>query len=118
VAQAFVVGITNTAGAPFLRAFCEGAGTTRGYATGLLQNGQKLPVAPLFRVVCDRVGFEFLWAPRIPRGELYSLTPNCQNKNEYTSVNSSICLVTGLPAPCPAFDSMRNKIGRVWLLPF
>ena len=47
-----------------------------------------------------------------------TFTPNCQNKNAYTSVNSSICFVTGFPAPCPAFDSMRNKIGRVLLVPF
>lgn len=45
------------------------------------------------------------------------LTPNCQNKNSYISVNSSICFVTGFPAPCPAFDSIRNKIGRVRLPP-
>src|SRR5580698_1246695 len=48
----------------------------------------------------------------------YCFTPSCQNKNEYTSVNSSICLVSGFPAPCPAFDSIRNNIGRVWLAPF
>lgn len=28
-------------------------------------------------------------------------------------MNSSICLVTGFPAPCPALLSIRNKIGRV-----
>jgi hypothetical protein len=67
----------------------------------------------------DRVGnLNSSVLPCVPRGELYSLTPNCQNKNEYMSVNSSICLVTGFPAPCPAFDSMRNRIGRAWLLPF
>src|SRR5205823_3101619 len=34
------VGITNTAGAPFLRAFCERAGITKAYATRFVQNGQ------------------------------------------------------------------------------
>src|SRR3979411_1523470 len=48
----------------------------------------------------------------------YGFTPNCQNKNEYTSVNSSICLVTGLPAPWPAFVSILNKIGRSRLVAF
>ena len=28
------------------------------------------------------------------------------------SVWSSICLATGLPTPCPAFPSMRIRIGR------
>jgi len=48
----------------------------------------------------------------------YGFTPNCQNKNEYRSVNSSICLVTGLPAPWPALVSILNKIGRSRLVPF
>jgi len=42
------------------------------------------------------------------------LHPNCQNKNEPISVNSSICFVTGFPALCSAFDSILNlRSGRV-----
>src|SRR5215472_11177577 len=52
-----------------------------------------------------------------PSTENYFI-PNCQNRNEYTSVPSSICLVTGLPAPCPAFDSILSRTGRVLLIPF
>src|SRR4029077_2785415 len=48
----------------------------------------------------------------------HGFTPNCQNRNEYISVLSSICLVTGLPCPWPALVSMRNRIGFRWLAPF
>src|ERR1700682_1575069 len=48
----------------------------------------------------------------------HGFTPNCQNRNEYMSVFSSICLVTGLPCPWPALVSMRSRIGFCWLAPF
>jgi len=31
----------------------------------------------------------------------YGFIPNCQNRNEYTSVNSSICFVPRLPRAMP-----------------
>src|ERR1022692_5114972 len=49
---------------------------------------------------------------------LYGFSPNCQNKNEYISVLSSICLARGLPWPCPALVSMRNRMGLFLLAPF
>src|SRR5260370_42671866 len=53
-----------------------------------------------------------LWWIHSDHNPRYGFTPNCQNKNEYTSVNSSICLVTGLPAPWPALVSILSKVGR------
>src|SRR5438067_465073 len=38
-------------------------------------------------------------------------TPSCQNRKLQTSVASSSCLLRGLPWPCPADVSTRNRIG-------
>src|SRR5437870_13489591 len=40
-------------------------------------------------------------------------SPNCQKMKLHVSVSSSMIFPRGLPAPCPALVSRRNRIG--WL---
>lgn len=46
-------------------------------------------------------------------GKFAYIAPSSWSRKESSSASSSASFVTGLPAPCPAFVSMRIRIGRV-----